>query len=432
MAGIADIIGGLLGKESMARQFFMWNVAAAVASTGMDPFLTELSNTVNANHPLKPLPPADLADMAVRGIIDHGQASGEAAKSGVNSRDFDLMVSNTGEPPSLIDMLQLLRRGKVDRAAVVRAIKQSRVKDEWIDTILMLGVQPPSPADILRATLQGQTDIDTGKRLYEQLGGDPDFFQLMLDAEGSAPTPTEAAEMANRGIIPWEGTGPDAVSFQQAFLEGPWRNKWLAAFRKSAEYFPPPRTITAMYNSGALSRADAADLLARQGLAPALVGAYLSDASKTKTVKVKELAESTIATLYQDQAIDDVTATELLRKLTYTNDEISYILLTWQMAREQKFKTTAIGTVHTQYINHKIGADDASVALDKLGVPASQRDSLIALWSMEAETKVTLLTPAEIRKAVTKVGNMTPEDGINRLLQHGYSEEDALIYMDLG
>jgi hypothetical protein len=54
--------------------------------------------------------------------------------------------------------------------------------------------------------------------------------------------------MANRGIIPWSGSGPRSTSFEQAFLEGPWRNKWLGPFRKAAEYFPPPRTITAMYN----------------------------------------------------------------------------------------------------------------------------------------------------------------------------------------
>lgn len=432
MAGLSDIVGNLLGKESMARQFFMWNVAGAVATTGLEPFLTELRNTVNSNHPLVPLSPADLADMTVRGAIEHGQAAEEAAKSGVSRRDFDLIVENTGEPPSVLDMLQLMRRNIVSKDDVVRAIKQSRVKNEWIDTILKLGVQPPTPTDILRATLQGQIDTEGGRELYTKLGGDPQYFQLMYDTEGSAPTPNEAAQMANRGIIPWDGTGPEAVSYEQAFLEGPWRNKWSAPFRKNAEYLPPPRTVTAMYNSGGLTRGTASSLLSRAGLSPDLVAAYLSDASKTKTTKVKQLAESTVGTLYQDQAIDDNQASLMLQKLDYTHEETLFILLTWQMAREEKFKTTAIGTVHTQYVNHKISVDSARALLDKLGVPANQRDNLITLWSMEAMTKVTLLTPAEIRKAVTKVGNMTMEEGIGRLLQHGYSPEDALIYMELG
>jgi hypothetical protein len=426
--GVQDVLGGLLGKESMARQFFVWNVAGAIVNAGLEPYLTALSSDVNANNPLKPLSPNDLADMVVRGVIEHAEAALTAAKSGVNGTDFNLLVQNTGEPPSALDMLQLMRRGKVARDDVVRAIKQSRIKDEWVDTILELGLEVPTPADILRATLQGQIDRDGGRALYEKLGGDPEYFQLMFNTEGSAPTPDQAATMANRGIIPWEGTGPDSISFHQAFLEGPWRDKWLEPYRKSAEYFPPPRTVTAMYNSGALNKTDAADLLSRQGLSPALVAAYLSDAAQSKTKNFKELAAGTIGTLYQDQAISDSEAKSMLIKLKYDGTEADFIILTWQLQREQKFRETAIGTAHTQYVNHKITRDKASSLLDQFHVPSNQRDYLLALWDQELSAKVTLLTAAEIKKAVTKL-NADPQWAIDRLLQRGYSQEDAEIYM---
>ena len=109
-----------------------------------------------------------------------------------------------GEPPSALDMLQLMRRGKVTRDEVVKAVKQSRIKNEWIDTILELGIEVPTPTDILRATLQGQIGHEDGRALYQKLGGDPEYFQLMFNTEGSAPTTNEAAQMANRGIIPYQ------------------------------------------------------------------------------------------------------------------------------------------------------------------------------------------------------------------------------------
>jgi hypothetical protein len=426
--GITDVLGGLLGKESMARQFFVWNVAGAIVNAGLEPYLTALSSDVNAKNPLKPLSPNDLADMVVRGVIEHAEAALEAAKSGVDQKDFDLLVTNTGEPPSALDMLQLMRRDEVSRDDVIRAIKQSRIKNEWIETILKLGVEVPTPADILRATLQGQIGNDEGRALYIKLGGDPQYFQLMFDTEGSAPTPTEAAQMANRGIIPWEGRGAGVVSFEQAFLEGPWRDKWETAFRKSAEYFPPPRTVTAMYNSGALNKTDAADLLARQGLSPVLIAAYLSDAAKAKTAKFKDLAAATIGTLYQDQAIGDDEAKSMLMKLKYDATEADFIILTWQLQREEKFRSTAISTTHTQYINHKIPRDKASALLDQFHVPSNQRDYLLSLWDQEQSAKVTLLTPAEIKKAVNKLG-LDPQWGLDRLVQRGYTLEDAQIYM---
>lgn len=426
--GVAEVLGGLLGKESMARQFFVWNVAGAIVNAGLEPYLTALSSDVNANNPLKPLSPSDLADMVVRGVMEHAEAALTAAKSGVNGADFNLLVTNTGEPPSALDMLQLMRRGKVSRDDVIKAVKQSRIKNEWVDTILELGVEVPTPADILRATLQGQIDHEGGRALYQKLGGDLEYFQLMFDTEGSAPTPNEAAQMANRGIIPWEGTGPESISFEQAFLEGPWRDKWLTPFRKSAEYFPPPRTITAMYNSGALNRTDAADLLSRQGLSPALVAAYLSDAAQSKTNKFKELAAGTIGTLYQDQAISDADAKSMLMKLKYDGTEADFIILTWQLQREQKFRDTAISTTHTQYTNHKITRDKASSLLDQFHVPSNQRDYLLSVWDQEQTAKVTLLTAAEIKKAVTKL-NFDLQWAIDRLIQRGYTEEDAQIYM---
>ena len=63
--------------------------------------------------------------------------------------------------------------------------------------------------------------------------------------------------MARRGIIPWDGEGAGVVSFRQAFLEGPWRNKWEPYFRSLADYIPPPRTVTAMVREGAMTDADA-------------------------------------------------------------------------------------------------------------------------------------------------------------------------------
>lgn len=428
--GVADVLGGLLGKESMARQFFVWNIAGSIVNAGLEPYLTALSSDVNAKNPLKPLSPNDLADMVVRGVIEHAEAALEAAKSGVNNGDFDRLVTNTGEPPSVIDMLALMRRDEVSRDDVVRAVKQSRVRDEWIDTVLKLGLEVPSPTDILRSVLQGQIDRPAGEALYAKLGGDPQYFQLMFDTEGSAPTPDEAATMANRGIIPWEGTGPESVSFQQAFLEGPWRDKWLEPYRKAAEYFPPPRTITAMYNSGALDKATAADLLSRQGLSPELVAAYLSDAAQNKTSKFKELAVATVGTLYQDQAIGDDEAKTMLMKLKYDDTEADFIILTWQLQRETKFRDTAINTTHTQYINHKITRDKASALLDQFRVPSNQRDYLLSLWDQEQSAKVTLLTAAEIKKAVQKL-DLDPQWGIDRLIQRGYTQEDAEIYMSI-
>lgn len=430
MPGLGDIISGLFGEEKMARQFFVWSVASAIIQELMGPYLTSIGNAMNDFSPEVVISPADLSSMVVRGIMSQADGAATARKSGISEFDFDLLVQNTGEPPSVIDMLMLFRRGKVDRAAVERAIRQSHVRDEWVSTLFMLGQQPPSPADILRAVLQGQTDDATGRALYEKLGGDPEYYQLMFDTEGSAPTPDEAATMANRGIIPWSGRGAGVVSFEQAFLEGPWRNKWLAPYQKAAQYYPPPRTITAMHASGALSDADAARLLKQQGLDDALVAAYLKDSSSTKNQKAKDLAESTIQTLYMAHAIDENQAIAFLGQLKYNKTDAQFIISAWTLARDLSAKNTAISTVHSNFVGHKIDAGKAGTTLDRLGVPSNQRDYLIGLWTQEKAAKVAVLTAAEIKKAMND-SFISPENAVSRLVNMGYSQDDAELYLAL-
>jgi len=430
VAGIADKLKSLFGAQSMVRQFFVWTVVAEVVSTALGPFYQVVRDQANTVSPNAPLTPDALANLVVRGEVGQDWAASEARKAGIHPNLFELLVKNAGIPPALQDMLSLMRRGKVSRDAVIRAIKQSHVKNEWIDTILLLGVQPPTPTEILRAYLQGQVDGDRARQLFAQLGGDPEFFDLLYNTEGSAPTPNEAADMAHKGIIPWEGSGAGVVSFEQAFLEGPWRNKWLAPWRRMSEYLPPPRTITAMLREGSLTVEEATSLLHRHGVPLDLIPAYLNNASNERTLKAKELTESTVSALYQEHAINESQAREFLLKLRYEPKEADFVLTSWKLARELKFRNTAISTVHTQFINHRISEQQTVVRLDRLGVPATQRDSLMRLWKLEEDIKVTLLTPAQIKSAMRKEF-LPPEDALARLIQLGYSEEDAVIYLSI-
>lgn len=430
MAAAPAIIKKLFGPNSVTRQFFVWGVAQQLVQSALSPMFQAILNRSNTANPNVPATPAELADMTVRGVVGLDWAHAEARKSGISPQILDLMIQNATIPPALGDMLRLWRHGKISKDLVLKAIKQARIKPEWVDTVLLMGIEPPSPTEILRALLQGQVDYATALDLFRKLGGDPDYFELLYNTEGSAPTPTEASIMARRGIIPWEGTGAGVVSFEQAFLEGPWRNKWLDPWRKSSEYLPPPRTITAMLREGSINVDEAKDLLARQGVPTELIGSYISEASSNKVTKSKELTESTIRNLYEENAIDDQAAHDFLLKLRYTPQEADFILTSWRLNRELKFRNTAISTVHAQYVNHRIGNTDASVALDRLKVPATQRTALIALWTLEASLKVTLLTPGQIKSAF-KAELLSEDQVILRLKQHGYSEDDAIIFMNI-
>lgn len=377
-----------------------------------------------------PLPAADAALALLRGNISQEKADATAKLNGVSAEDFKILVDNTGEPPSLDALLQLWRRGHLSTAELEKGIRQSRVRDEWIPAVKQLGIIPPSPADALDAYLKGQIGEGEAKARYDQAGGDPTWFTAAYNAAGEAPSPVQAGEMANRGIIPWTGTGPGVVSFEQAFLEGPWRNKWLKPFREVVEYLPPPRTVTALLNQGAITIAQAQTLLQRQGLSADLAKAYTLESSHTKTAKQRDLTVSNIETLYADQAIDNGTASGMLVALGYDDNEAAFILTTVDFRRISQALSQAVGAVHTAYVNHRIDRSTASTQLDGLDVPSAQRDQLLTVWDNERTTRVRVLTEAQVHSAFKK-GLIDEAGAAVRLIQMGYSPEDAAILLQL-
>ena len=71
----------------------------------------------------------------------------------------------------------------------------------------------------------------------------------------------------------------------------------------------------------------------------------------------------------------------------------------------------------------------ASGDLDTLGIPAAQRDYLLKIWTLEQSVNVKVLSEAEIAKAVKKQ-LITPEDGLARLENLGYSADDAALLLE--
>lgn len=430
LGGLGDILGGLLGEGSVARQFFVWGFLSNVVSAATEPFVQALQDKVWANSPIRPLSPADLADMTVRGVVGADFGVAQAALSGVSADNFNLMVTNTGEPPALQEMLMLLRRGKVDQATIEKAIRQSRVRDEWIPYVLQMGLDEPTPTDILEAYLKGQVTEGDAATLYAKLGGDPDYFQILYDTRGEGPSPNEAAEMARRGLIPWDGVGAEVTSYQQAVLEGMFRNKWATAFRGLSEYIPPPRTVGTLYAEGALSQAQALNLYAQAGLSPELAAAYLQGAVKTKVAVHRNLAQGTVTKLYEEQAVTLDQAMSLLEVLGYDQGEAQFIILLADLARYEKYWNTAITAVHAQYVSHKISESAASQALDEIGAEATERDHLLKIWTIERGAKVQVLSNTDIRKAMND-GIITSDDAMSRMVDKGWSQADATIYLQL-
>lgn len=376
------------------------------------------------------LAPADAALAVLRGNMTTQDGYAVAAANGVSSADFDILVGNTGEPPAIEEMVMLNRRGKLSDDLLDTAIRQSRIRDQWIPYVKELGIQPPSTAEVLNALVQGQLSQSEAESRFGQAGGDPTWFATAFASTAESPSPTQLAELANRGVIPWDGTGPGTVSWQQGFLEGRWKDKWAPAFRALAQYRPPPREVATLVREGGMTQDQAMTFWQQAGLPADLAHMYWQAAHYQKTTAVHELAQGEITRLYSDQAISRDEAMKMLESIGWTAVDSDYLLDIVDLQRARSELEAAITKIRSLYIAWKIVAQTATAALAALDVPASQATALIGLWNLERGANVKTLTAAEITDA-WYYQLMSPQDAQAALQAIGYTAQDAWLLLNI-
>lgn len=423
--------GKLFRKNGIAEQILVWQVLGQVLGAMLGPLTNEISRAVNEISQTTPLTPSQLADMVVRNIVAKDDATAYAKQSGIAPSDFDRMTAAAGEGPAVGELVVALRRqlipetGKgAESTSFEQGIAESHLRNKWTDLMKHLATEWPTPNDALQAFLEGQIDDAKAHELYEKFGGDPQFFQMMYDTRGNAPTPLEAVEMANRGIIPWMGQGAEVVSFEQAFLEGPWRNKWLEPFRQVAEYRPPARTITAMVRNGAINDATALRWFKDIGANTEVAAAMLAEAHHTKNQAAHQVAQSTVAQLYNERFIDRAKAAKMLGDLRYSPEDAAFILDLEDFKVAQAALVQARNRIHSLFVGHKIDQNAALNALNGLGIPADAVRHLMRTWSLERSSNVQVLTTGEIADAVY-YSIMDWDTAVKQLVEKGFTQQDA-------
>lgn len=431
---LTGLLGGLtkgLGwlAQAVVGQAIGFGTGMALSSV-LAPYFNDLTQAAWRSNPSQLLSPAELALAVLRGHMEAGPATAEALSNGLTAERFQTLLDNTGEPPGVDAVLGLWRRGVVDDATLEKAVRQSRLRPEWLDTIRALGVQWPSWAEFLDAYLEGQVDEATARDLYARAGGDPELFDLLFDTRGQAPTPSQALDLLNRGIIAERGSGPTETSYEQAFLEGPWRNKWLEPFLALREYVVPPRSVRPMVAAGAWTVERGMEELGKSGVPEETARAILEEAAAGKLATERDLVKSEVIAAYRDGIDTAEVATANLEALGYSSDEADLLLALADHAYEQSLRTALVSRLRTLYTGYKITEEETSSSLAALGVGGTAASKYLALWDVLRTTPQADLTESQVRNAALKgVVDQAYYEGW--LADHGYSPDEVQILTGL-
>ena len=383
------------------------------------------------------LSPPDAASAVVRGFLTATEGQSVAAKSGVSAATFATLVQLSGDAPGPQQLAEALRRGAIqesgsgpDSTAFTQGIAEGRLANKWAPVIKDLAMLWPTPVDALDAALKGQITPDEGLALYQKLGGDPQFYTWLLDSQGSGPTPLEAADWARRGIISWDGTGPEVTSYAQAVKESRYRDKWAPAYKAQAQYIPPPYSIITLLKDGAVTKDQATAFLQEQGATADVIAAMIAEADATDLSAFRGLTTQSVLGMYYNRLVSAADATSILESLHVSAEAAPLMLAYADLQRAIAAQNSAVTRVGSLYAARKITAQTAQQSLLSLQVPAAAVQDIISVWQLENSINVKLLTQAEIVDAWV-YNIMSQDEAVTELTNIGYTPYDAWVLLSV-
>lgn len=425
----------LLGAGDAAKQLFVWGVLNQVVSALLAPYFTALQNKVLTNHPVVPLSPADAAHAVVRSYLDQGQGEAAAAASGVSAPDFAVLRDLAGNAPAPEQLVEALRRGLINRdgtgagsTSFVQGIAETNLLDKWTGVIEGLAQIWPTPADIIDAMVKGQVTAEQGRADYVRVGGDPRWFDLLVNTNGNPPAPGELLGLAQRGIIPWSGTGPDATTFEQGFHEGRSKNKWEPVYRQLAAYWPTASEVTEWLRYGIVTDEQAAAQLAARGVGADDAARFIAYAHVNAIDDYRGLTEQAVLTMVAAGYTSDEQARVMLKALHKGDAAIDQLLRYADLQRSITVLANAVNRIGNLYQGRKITAATARQALVSLHLPAANIGPIIADWDAVASVNVRVLTAAEIADA-WQYKVLTQAEATQELVNLGWTPFDAWVLL---
>lgn len=261
----------LATAEFLANGHGQWQTMLAGTATGaamgggiLDIVANELAPAVQAAlaaNPHKLLAPADLAAATVRGIIDDGTGTHEAAKGGLNGPNFDTLKALNIGVPSPFEAGQLVNRGKITLQEAHALIRRGGLDPNSIDDMLSLREQILTPEQLAALVTFGVLTEAKAAGIAALSGTSRDDFHLLVEGNGQPPSSEELLFAFRRGIINEE-------RLLRGITQGPVRVEWFDVIRSLGQV--PMSTADAIQAAvqGHLSKAQAQKIAEQNGLLP--------------------------------------------------------------------------------------------------------------------------------------------------------------------
>lgn len=334
-----------------------------------------------------------LAEMVVQGVHTQADASVLAAKLGYTADQFDRFVRLAGNPPGPETLLEMWNRNITDEAGVDLGLVQSRLKPEWVDRFKQLRIALPGVATVVEARIKQRITQAQAVTMAAEHGIDEATLNLLVDAGGRPIAEGQALTLYRRGEY-------TVAQVTEAVARSNVRTEYAPDILKLATVYPSLFQIKQMLATGAISDELATSVLNKEGYPDDLIKGVIAAGHGTKLAGSRQLTQAAILDGYKTGSLTVDQATSMLEGLGYDAADVGLLIGYADYENAKTLRTAVVGVVKARYLQSDIDENTASNLLDSAGIPPTERDQYLQLWTFDVQSNPRLLTLAECNRAV--------------------------------
>jgi hypothetical protein len=392
-----------------------------------------------------------IIDAYFRGVIDEGTLHTTLERMGYGEDDRRVLIESARLLISPLQLIDGWRRGII--ADVDAELRKYGFRDTEIESLKAITEFVPSPTELARMglkdvfepeiirTFQLDAEFDDAWRHMEpwakKAGVSREVMRFFWMAQWDLPSPTQAFEMFQRGIITRQEL---EVLFKQLDILPYWRERLL-----KLAYNPLTRVdVRRMFRMGVLTKEEVVraymDLGYNEENARRLadfVEVEARNSEETKQGRARNLSQAMILTLYKEGIITREKARELLIALRFDEDEAELLLDHQDLQGQIEVVRETRQAVETAYTAAEITADEARARLVEAGYRTDVIDGLLAAWDIRREIVIRRRLERENRDLTkTEILDAFIDRMIDRstaatmLKQLGYDDREVSILIE--
>ncbi len=350
------------------------------------------------------------------------------------------------ELPSPTQVFEMLHRGKLPAGITVDDyLSSADYAPAWRQSLSDISYNPITRTDAKRMyKLRG--DFDELVRHFKDNGyNDKDALDLAeftrddVNIEGNNERRGITSGLKNAVVSMYKNRMIDANEVRSILRSMTYTDETIEQFITEADFFriqdekaDVASALKNAYVKALRSREDTVALLEAAGWRGQplddLMGTW--DLLRTSTElqphqsTTRDLTKAELLSAFGDGLLDEQQLTDALLQLGYDKSEAAVLVQHSILKKKKEDTALLVELTHQRYLGREISADDASIALDKLQVPVTQKLVSLKKWQVEREKRVPDFTLAQL-EGMIKAKVMEEDTARTFLKDQGYMDSQV-------